>query len=68
MEIGDTHSTVYYDSNNQVQHISGNSFTYAPGIGVLLGGFDASLRYEGYSGAKFLSLRLDSFLKKNAIK
>ncbi|RYZ99722.1 MAG: hypothetical protein EOP47_16035 [Sphingobacteriaceae bacterium] len=38
--------------------VSGTEFTYAPGVGVQLGGFDASLRYEGYSGAGFLGLRL----------
>ncbi|MDQ2862604.1 MAG: hypothetical protein M3R50_02955, partial [Bacteroidota bacterium] len=54
MEIGETHSIVYYDSNNSVGHVSGNSFTYAPGIGVLLGGFDASLRYEGYQSGGFV--------------
>jgi len=62
MEVGETHSIVYYDgSNNSVAHVSGNSFTYAPGIGVLLGGFDASLRYEGYQGAGFVGLRLGFF-------
>ncbi len=61
MELGDTHSTVYYDSNNSVGHVSGNSFTYAPGVGVLLGGFDVSLRYEGYQSAGFVGLRLGFF-------
>jgi hypothetical protein len=62
MEIGETHSIVYYKgSNGNLAHISGNSFTYAPGIGVLLGGFDVSLRYEGYSSAGFIGLRLGFF-------
>ncbi len=62
MEVGTTHSTVYYkDTNGDLAHVSGNSFTYAPGIGVLLGGFDASLRYEGYQSAGFLGLRLGFF-------
>jgi hypothetical protein len=37
--------------------VSNTEFTYAPGVGVQLGTFDASLRYEGYSGAGFLGLR-----------
>ena len=62
MEVGTTHSIIYYeDMNNKLAHTSGNSFTYAPGVGVLLGGFDASLRYEGYSGAGFIGLRLGFF-------
>ncbi len=62
MEAGITHSIVYYkDANDDLAHISGNSFTYAPGIGVLLGGFDASLRYEGYENAGFIGLRLGFF-------
>ncbi len=61
MVIGETHSIVYYDANNSVGHVSGNSFTYAPGIGVLLGGFDASLRYEGYQSGGFVGLRLGFF-------
>jgi hypothetical protein len=62
MEAGVTHSLVFFkDQNDDLQHISGNSFTYAPGIGVLLGGFDASLRYEGYQNAGFMGLRLGFF-------
>lgn len=61
MEVGTTHSIIYYKSSNSVAHVSSNSFTYAPGIGVLLGGFDASLRYEGYGGAGFIGLRLGFF-------
>ncbi|OOQ60551.1 outer membrane beta-barrel protein [Mucilaginibacter pedocola] len=37
---------------------SGSSFTYAPGIGLKLGGVDLSVRYEGYSGAGFIGGRL----------
>jgi hypothetical protein len=62
MEAGITHSITFYnDANNDLQHASGNSFTYAPGVGILLGGFDASLRYEGYENAGFLGLRLGFF-------
>ena len=62
IEAGDTHSITYYkDANNDLAHISGDSFTYAPGIGLLLGGFDVSLRYEGYNHAGFIGLRLGFF-------
>lgn len=62
MEAGVTHSIIYYeDANGNLAHLTGNSFTYAPGIGVLLGGFDASLRYEGYENAGFIGLRLGFF-------
>ena len=61
-EAGVTQSIVYYkDVNDNLAHLSGNSFTYAPGVGVLLGGFDASLRYEGYKNAGFMGLRLGFF-------
>ena len=62
MEAGTTRSIVFYkDENDDLQHVSGNSFTYAPGVGVLLGAFDASLRYEGYKDAGFIGLRLGFF-------
>src|SRR5258708_16070678 len=62
MEVGITNSITFYeDANKKLQHVTANSFTYAPGIGVLLGGFDASLRYEGYENAGFLALRLGFF-------
>ncbi|MEP6948458.1 MAG: hypothetical protein ABI863_04265 [Ginsengibacter sp.] len=62
MEVGITHSITYFkDTNGDLAHVSGNSFTYAPGIGLLLGGFDVSLRYEGYSHAGFMGLRLGFF-------
>lgn len=62
MEVGTTHTITYYKgTGSSVANVSGNSFTYAPGIGVLLGGFDASLRYEGYGSAGFIGLRLGFF-------
>ena len=62
MEVGSTHSIYYYKNNsNSLAHTSGNSFTYAPGIGLLLGGFDVGLRYEGYGSAGFLGLRMAFF-------
>ncbi len=62
MEVGTTHSITYYDdANNNLAHVSGNSFTYAPGVGLILGGFDVSLRYEGYKDAGFIGLRLGFF-------
>jgi hypothetical protein len=62
MEVGNTHTIAYYKGyNNNIAHVSGNSFTYAPGIGLLLGGFDVSLRYEGYGSAGFMGLRLGFF-------
>lgn len=62
MEVGTTHSIIYYEGiDNKLAHTSGNSFTYAPGVGLLLGGFDVSLRYEGYSSSGFLGLRLGFF-------
>lgn len=62
MEAGVTHSIIYFKGvGNNVAHVSDNSFTYAPGVGLLLGGFDVSLRYEGYSSAGFLGLRMGFF-------
>ncbi len=62
MEVGSTHTITYYKgTSNSVAHVSANSFTYAPGVGVLLGGFDVSLRYEGYRNAGFIGLRLGFF-------
>lgn len=46
------------DANGNVYSVNNTEFTYAPGIGVQLGGFDAGIRYEGYSGAGFAALRL----------
>lgn len=60
--IGEAGATIvrsyYSDSNGDLQSVGGTHFTYAPGVGVNLGGFDASLRYEGYQGAGFIGLRL----------
>jgi hypothetical protein len=58
-EAGITFAKIYA-SNGQGGSISatGSEFTYAPGIGVLLGGFDASIRYEGYSSSGFIGLRV----------
>ena len=62
MEVGSTHTISYYKGiGNNIAHVSGNSFTYAPGVGLLLGGFDVSLRYEGYGSAGFIGLRLGFF-------
>ena len=66
-EIGMTQSISYFVTppSDKIQHSSSNSFTYAPSIGVLLGGLDASLRYETMSksgtSSSFLSLRLGFF-------
>ncbi|MEO6150129.1 MAG: hypothetical protein ABIN95_04685 [Mucilaginibacter sp.] len=59
-EAGMTFAKTYlpnYGAGGGTVSVSSSSFTYAPGIGVQLGGFDASLRYEGYSGAGFIGLR-----------
>lgn len=58
-EAGLTFAKVYANVGNGTT-VSANSteFTYAPGIGVQFGGFDTSLRYEGYSGSGFLGLRV----------
>lgn len=62
MEAGVTHSIVFFTgADDKVTSVSGNYFTYAPGIGVILGALDASLRYEGYSDAGFIGLRLGFF-------
>lgn len=58
-EAGVTIAKVYANAGNgQVVSATGTEFTYAPGIGVQFGGFDTSLRYEGYSGSGFLGLRV----------
>ena len=58
-EAGITFAKIYA-SNGQGGSISatGSEFTYAPGVGLLLGGFDVSLRYEGYSSSGFLGARV----------
>lgn len=58
-EAGATIARIYYPtSSGQLQSVSSTEFTYAANIGAQLGRFDASLRYEGYSSAGFIGLRL----------
>ncbi|MEB0260895.1 hypothetical protein [Mucilaginibacter sp. 10I4] len=58
-EAGATIVRSYFsDANGNLQSIGSTHFTYAPGIGVDLGGFDASIRYEGYQGQGFMGLRI----------
>ncbi|WP_323033795.1 hypothetical protein [Paracoccus sp. (in: a-proteobacteria)] len=62
-ELGITSSMNYFtDTNGNIQHTTASCFTWAPSLGVVLGGFDASLRYESYSKdafkGDFLALRL----------
>ena len=45
------------DMSGGTTSVSNSEFTYAPGVGVQFGSFDASVRYEAYSGAGFLGLR-----------
>lgn len=64
-EVGITQSMDFYTVNGDIQHTTSSSFTYAPSIGVILGGLDASLRYEMFgkdaNKGSFLSLRLGFF-------
>ena len=46
------------DGAGNVYSANGSAFTYAASIGAHALGLDTSLRYEGYSGAGFLGLRL----------
>lgn len=58
-EAGVTIARVYYPtSSGQLKSARSTEFTYAANIGAQLGKFDASLRYEGYSSAGFVGLRL----------
>lgn len=58
-EAGATIARIYYPTpSGQLQSVSSTGFTYAANIGTQLGKFDASLRYEGYTGAGFIGLRL----------
>jgi hypothetical protein len=61
-ESGFTLSRIYAPkpsgSTATVSSVSTTSFTYSVGVGAHLGGFDPSIRYEGYSSAGFLGLRL----------
>jgi len=62
LEVGITHTITHYNAaSGRGTYIYGNSFTYAPGIGLLLGRFDASLRYERYGSAGFIGLGLSYF-------
>lgn len=58
-EAGVTFAKVYA-SNGQGGTVSatGTEFTYAPGIGLMLGAFDVSVRYEGYSSSGFAAARV----------
>lgn len=66
-EIGTTQIMDFHanQTNGNIEHTTTSAFTYAPSIGVLLGGLDASLRYETMSksgtSSSFLSLRLGFF-------
>lgn len=61
-EAGFTISRVYAPtpsgSTATVSSVSSTSFTYSVGVGTKLGAFDPSIRYEGYSSAGFIALRL----------
>ncbi|MBL4678125.1 MAG: hypothetical protein JKY70_18250 [Mucilaginibacter sp.] len=58
-ELGATIVRSYYgDANGDLQSVGATRFTYAPSAGVILGSFDASLRYEGYKGQSFVAVRL----------
>lgn len=59
-EAGFTNAKVYYPSSSSttLASVSSTSFTYSVGVGVHLGGFDPSIRYEGYSSSGFIGLRV----------
>ena len=59
-EAGVTMARTYIPSlgSGSLSSVSTSSFTYSVGIGAHLGGFDPSLRYEGYSGSGFIGLRI----------
>lgn len=58
-EAGVTIIRSYFsDASGDLQSVGTSKFTYAPSVGVMLGGFDASVRYEGYEGQKFVALRV----------
>ena len=59
-EAGFTIAKVYYPSSSSgsLASVSNTSFTYSFGVGAHLGGFDPSIRYEGYTGSGFIGLRL----------
>jgi hypothetical protein len=59
-EIGLSSLRIFYtDADDKIQSIKGSSsFTYAPGIGLQLGGFDLGIRYEAFENAGFLGTRI----------
>lgn len=61
-EAGFTIARVYAPtvsgSSSTVTSVSSTSFTYSVGVGYKMGFFEPSLRYEGYSSAGFVGLRL----------
>lgn len=59
-EAGFTLARTYLPSTGtaSLTSVSSTEFTYSVGIGAKLGAFDPSIRYEGYSGAGFIGLRL----------
>jgi hypothetical protein len=61
-ETGFTIARVYMPTiagtSGTLTSVSSTEFTYSVGVGAKLGAFDPSIRYEGYSGAGFLGLRL----------
>lgn len=59
-EAGITMARTYIPStgSGSLSSVSSSEFTYSVGVGAHLGGFDPSLRYEGYSGSGFIGLRI----------
>lgn len=59
-EAGITMARTYIPSttSGSLSSVSSSEFTYSVGVGAKLGAFDPSIRYEGYSGAGFIGLRL----------
>ncbi|MES2378393.1 MAG: outer membrane beta-barrel protein [Bacteroidota bacterium] len=58
-EAGFTIAKSYYPTGTgSLASVSSTNFTYSVGVGTHLGAFDPSIRYEGYSGAGFIGLRL----------
>jgi hypothetical protein len=59
-EAGFTIARVYIPSTttSNLSSVSSTDFTYSFGVGAHLGAFDPSIRYEGYSSAGFVGLRL----------
>lgn len=59
-EAGFTIARVYIPSTSSgsLSSVSSTEFTYSAGVGAHLGGFDPSIRYEGYSSSGFIALRI----------